>query len=579
MKRFGFSLVCIMLFMVNVKAYEARYSLVDDGYNTPVRDQKNTSACWAFATTESIMSNMQKNGLNVQTFSPSHISALAQDQYPISGIKSFHRNMDMGGNFDISAAYTLNGWGPVLESEAPFNSYVTYLDNQTGLNLNDYKGIKPKVSVSNVAIVDNPRGACTNSSIDAMKGYIKKYGAIAAMVNWNTENSEALPNGDGTYYVTGTYLNKEYYYYDKDDAANHAITIVGWDDNVVPTNYAMGHRPQRNGAWIVKNSWGEAENKRFSDDISVSILRGDHGYYYIPYDDYNICSYWAGFYNTANNVSTYNYYYDYLGVNAYIFSETAVGSTYFANKYSKISDENEKIDRISFYTDIPGVSYEVFYSSTGNLNSYQSIGTGTFEYTGYTSIVPNKEIVVSDNYAVIVKYTYPDGVTKKIPIGMKIDNQSSYYYTYNLSGDNSFVSFDGANWRDLASEKAVASVRVYTSSTTEDTTNTTGETTTTPTQGSEPVIETVQEVPNNENVTEVIEVDVIPKNDTNINDNSTAPNGSSNGNDNQVTDKVGEGEVENPKTGSSFSWMIIIGMVLCILGVFGYTRNKKFYRL
>ena len=58
------------------RAYDARYSLVDRGYNTPVRDQDETDICWTFATTESIMSNMQKQGLTVETFSPSHVDIL-----------------------------------------------------------------------------------------------------------------------------------------------------------------------------------------------------------------------------------------------------------------------------------------------------------------------------------------------------------------------------------------------------------------------------------------------------------------------------------------------------------------------
>ena len=44
-------------------------------------------------------------------------------------------------------------------------------------------------------------------------------------------------------------------------------------------------------------------------------------------------------------------------------------------------------------------------------------------------------------------------------------------------------------------------------------------------------------------------------------------------------EELEEDEIENPKTGSSISWLIIIGVVLSILGVFSYTRNRKIYRL
>ena len=44
-----------------------------------------------------------------------------------------------------------------------------------------------------------------------------------------------------------------------DDAlkSNHAVTIVGWDDNFSAENWPEGHRPPADGVWIVKNSWGD----------------------------------------------------------------------------------------------------------------------------------------------------------------------------------------------------------------------------------------------------------------------------------------------------------------------------------
>lgn len=42
--------------------------------------------------------------------------------------------------------------------------------------------------------------------------------------------------------------------------ANHAVTIVGWDDNYSRDNFPTEHRPPANGAWLVKNSWGAGTN-------------------------------------------------------------------------------------------------------------------------------------------------------------------------------------------------------------------------------------------------------------------------------------------------------------------------------
>lgn len=39
-------------------------------------------------------------------------------------------------------------------------------------------------------------------------------------------------------------------------AANHAVTIIGWDDHYPASNFLAEHQPPADGAWIVRNSWG-----------------------------------------------------------------------------------------------------------------------------------------------------------------------------------------------------------------------------------------------------------------------------------------------------------------------------------
>ena len=74
-----------------------------------------------------------------------------------------------------------------------------------------------------------------------------------------------------TYYNPYTYA----YSYPGSAGVNHAVTLIGWDDNYSRENFNSASNVTSNGAWIARNSWG--------DDW------GEAGYFYISYE--NKCNY------------------------------------------------------------------------------------------------------------------------------------------------------------------------------------------------------------------------------------------------------------------------------------------------
>ena len=57
-------------------------------------------------------------------------------------------------------------------------------------------------------------------------------------------------------FASNQYYNADtagYYCYDE-QTTNHAVTVVGWDDDYPAQNFPTA--PEGNGAWIVRNSWG-----------------------------------------------------------------------------------------------------------------------------------------------------------------------------------------------------------------------------------------------------------------------------------------------------------------------------------
>lgn len=65
---------------------------------------------------------------------------------------------------------------------------------------------------------------------------------------------------DQTFDEKGTYISKQWAHYTWDNSGtNHAVTIIGRDDNYPKENFLEEHQPPENGAWLVKNSWGSGE--------------------------------------------------------------------------------------------------------------------------------------------------------------------------------------------------------------------------------------------------------------------------------------------------------------------------------
>ncbi len=87
-----------------------------------------------------------------------------------------------------------------------------------------------------------------------------------------------------------------HYTYDESEEADHAVTIVGWDDGYSASNFknAEGKKPEGDGAWLVKNNWG-AETESFpnnQEENPFGILDedGKHtGYFWLSYYDRSIC--------------------------------------------------------------------------------------------------------------------------------------------------------------------------------------------------------------------------------------------------------------------------------------------------
>ena len=96
-----------------------------------------------------------------------------------------------------------------------------------------------------------------------IKQLIMQYGAVQSAI-YSQPDIRSL----------SAYYNEENaaYYYPESQECNHDIDIIGWDDTYPKENFVT--EPEKDGAFICKNSWGA--------DF------GQNGFFYISYEDPNI---------------------------------------------------------------------------------------------------------------------------------------------------------------------------------------------------------------------------------------------------------------------------------------------------
>ena len=123
-------------------------------------------------------------------------------------------------------------------------------------------------------------------SVEDIKKLIRTHGSVSASI-WMPQsayyNKIENVNGPVGYSSTNACL------YGHSTVANHDILLVGWDDGFSRNNFVDGLRPENNGAWKARNSWGTGF--------------GNGGYFWVSYEDYALAATDATVYRAINSSS------------------------------------------------------------------------------------------------------------------------------------------------------------------------------------------------------------------------------------------------------------------------------------
>lgn len=421
-----------------------RYSLKDViSANLIIRDQMQTNTCWAFAAISSLETNLAlaniRNGINtkkVYDFSERHMEYANSKNFKDGEENKlgYNKNVDDGGSVAMAESYLTSGKGAINETEMPFENDTNLID------ISEIQNKTVTTTVYDTIMFDDYQNKTDEERTNIMnqiKQHIQEYGSVFASMHGATASSAEFTcynEETAAKYCSNPMLHKP----------DHAVSIIGWDDNFSIDKFAEGNKPSKNGAWIIRNSWGEKieynlselkemlfqANEEFcksqgwnepsqipnqkiqeigytiEDDIAY-IKIGDNGLMYVSYEDCNISSGAWGIIK-ANDTKDYDniYQYDEFYPMYVITSDTP--NIMVASAFDKKTTGKEYLTQVAFYTPEPSTC-EVYVNPNGeskneadlqpvNLKAgkTESVNAGyhTLEFAEPIEIKANKFVVV-----------------------------------------------------------------------------------------------------------------------------------------------------------------------------------------
>ena len=426
-------------------AAPAKYSSVEQGYITPVKNQGQWGICWAFTSTaiseaslikefpdkyQADTLDLSENLLSYMISHPSLYGKLnSSGDYATYTASSATDYLDLGGNVWNAGLAVMNGIGPYYEnSQYPYSSYGTPGIVNKSFTESEYYELRnsgaAKLSGMYVADINQ------NNSNDQLKELILTYGA-ASLSYCDTTNygrTDGKFGDDGSSY---------YYYCPEEYTSNHAVTVVGWDDSISASAFKTA--PAGNGAWLIKNSWGDDSR--------------DDGYFWLSYYDKSIMSSGVAYDYTVDGADDYyDTLYNYDGGNSSSWFGFGLSTMYGANVFT--AEDASNITGAAVYTskgmDIELSVYTGLKDKT-NPTSGTKAATATKEnvgYEGYYSLQFDSSVKVQkgDTFTIVAKITNNSGSARIYSeFGY---NMNGLTYTLNANKGESYYTYDPDSFWD-----------------------------------------------------------------------------------------------------------------------------------
>lgn len=373
-------------------------------YVTPIRNQNPYGLCWTFAAMACVEADLVKNeGVKNPDYSELAMAYFAYNpvmdplkQTPI--YKTGHNYfINQGGNQSMCLAALASGMVGTKEANAKYSSITKTRQVSTKYAFTGEIHLEKALVFP---VTDRTQ----------IKQAVLKYGAVAVSFMANQDNF--LNNKTGAYYCPYSAM------------PNHDVAIVGWDDNYSRSNFKSSYRPSKNGAWIVKNSWGTTSGK--------------NGYWYVSYYDKTFYGNAYAYDVAKGKVSDNIYQYDF----DYQFHNGIPGYSTMANVFQVRANDKangyETLDHVAFQTVDANANYEIkIYTNLpeagiGDLENAVLADTITGKLTtaGYYTVKThtNIKLIEGSKFAVVVSLSGQDGKEKRLACSYTDATANSFCY-------------------------------------------------------------------------------------------------------------------------------------------------------
>lgn len=388
------------------------------GIITETKNQGVSGNCWAFSSISALETDSIKQGLTdaeSTDFSEAHLSwfasnSLVTDESDLThgdGI-IFENPYLKGGNWKLASAVLARHSGLTNEADYPF-----YGTDFTKMGNYDES---QRYDTSSGVILESTQVIQTHEEV---KEWVMAHGSATVSYYY-----------DDAYY----HWNNAAYCCNTDEDPNHEVVIVGWDDNYSAENFDEDSRPEYNGAWLCKNSWGE--------------YWGMGGYFYLSYYDTTIETFAGYAARSAVNVKN-NYTYNGAEYRTQLNCNTALEA---ANVFK--AKGNEKLSCVATYTATPDVNLLVSvycnlpenYTNPTQGTKVAEIST-TIHNTGYHTLYFDTLIDLEKDciFSVVVRHYVSSGI---VSVPFEMDGKSENAYTSDTGESFINTNISRPVWRE-----------------------------------------------------------------------------------------------------------------------------------